>query len=465
MHPWGLVLASLALAACGGATTPPVEVPEASPRVARGTVTLPPEVEAGVVVSWLEPELLADPARGFEAVIAAGAHALVLPADSTGTVPFELPVAGGPEVHLVAWLAPPARGVFAMYARPGAVSPPVDLREETRVELTLEAPEEPPPAEERCVGERVELFELPAPRGTAGGDETARLCAYLPADYEEDPARRYPVIYSLPGMGGSHAGGVAELLRTLLDLGNPPGDAIVVGVDTSTPTGASYLVDSPITGPWADYVTRDVIAAVDGRLRTLPERDHRAVVGHSTGGFNAVSIALRRPEVWGTIAASSPDALDFASWLLDASGRRAQPVWQGWIHTEDALGWPGQLISYAVEWSPDAAAPRGFRWPIDLRTGEVIDEVWARWLAESPVTWLDDDEGLARARRFDDHLYLTCGRPDEPLLFVPTERFHEALDRVGITHTWEPTELRHQGSVPDRFESMLRYVMARIGES
>lgn len=422
----------------------------------------PEGVTARAVITWLEVGAVDDPARRMENVVVGVGRAIVLPAGSSGTVPFELPVEGSSRVQVVAWLAPEGRGLASLFTPP-AVSPPVRVGGETPVRLTLVEHDSGGTPAERCAGERRLLFDLPAPRGSGGGEPRRRLCALLPAGYEAEPEARYPVLLALPGIGGDHVNGLALAARDVLDRIAPEtGDAIVVGVDLTTPYGASYLVDSTLTGPWDAFVAERVVAAIDARLRTVPDRARRAVIGHSTGGFDAVSIALRRPDVFGVVAASSPDALDFEAWMLDDTRRRARPLWHGWIRVEDQLGPPGQMTSYAADWSPSLDDPRAIRWPIDLESGEVIDEVWQLWLAQSPVTWLDDPEGLRRARRYDDHLYLTCGRPDEPLLFAPTERFHAALERVGITHAWEPTGYRHGEAAPERFEPLVRYVMERV---
>ena len=52
-------------------------------------------------------------------------------------------------------------------------------------------------------------------------------------------------------------------------------DVIVVGVDTSTKTGSTYLTDSPTSGQWDTFFTKDLIPFVDSHYRTLPQRQAR----------------------------------------------------------------------------------------------------------------------------------------------------------------------------------------------
>ncbi len=323
-------------------------------------------------------------------------------------------------------------------------------------ELRLRTIGAPRPEADRCVGDRWQrlVVESPDVAGSIGNPTARRLCLRLPASYATAPRRRYPVVYLLPGLMGNE-----DAARHADDAPDGAREAIYVGIDTSTRAGSSYLVDGPVTGAWERFMIDGVVATVDARFRTIRDGQARALAGHSTGGFDAVSLAMRRPEVFGAVGASSPDALDFAHWMLGEDGR-ARPLWLGWVRVEDAVGPPGQFASYGADWSPDANERRGYAWPVDLATGEVVPAVWSRWLTHSPVTWLDQADGLARARRLAGRIYLTCGRADEARLFEPTERFAQALDRVGIAHVWAPREWGHLGHRRERWEPLLAHLLS-----
>jgi S-formylglutathione hydrolase FrmB len=309
-----------------------------------------------------------------------------------------------------------------------------------------------------CVGDRWRRITLddPAVAGAIGNPTARRLCVRLPRSYATARRRRYPVVYLLPGLMGTDDVAVHHL-RDPAD--EPRREALYVGVDTSTRAGSSYLVDGPLTGAWERFMVERVVPAVDAQLRTIPSAEARALAGHSTGGFDAVSLALRRPEVFRAVGASSPDALDLAAWMLGDDGR-ARPLWLGWMRVEDAMGGAGQLTSYGADWSPDPSERRGFAWPVDLATGDVRPAVWARWLAQSPVTWLDQPDGLARARRLAGRIYLTCGRADEARLFAPAERFAQALERAGVARVWAPTAWGHLGHARERWLPMLEHLLS-----
>ncbi len=77
------------------------------------------------------------------------------------------------------------------------------------IDLVLAQVVPPKPPKERCAGEHLRLEHVQAPQ-VAGSRQTSvdrRLCVSLPPSYEKDKNRRYPVIYSLPGLFSSDTGG------------------------------------------------------------------------------------------------------------------------------------------------------------------------------------------------------------------------------------------------------------------
>jgi S-formylglutathione hydrolase FrmB len=281
------------------------------------------------------------------------------------------------------------------------------------------------PASERpeaCKGDRLALEHIEAPEvaGTVGNPTSRRVCVRVPKGYAEHPERHYPVIYALPGLLSTDA---AVVPGYHLD----PDDTIVVGVDTSTKTGSTYLVDSPTTGKWDTFFTRDLIPYIDAHYRTLPRREGRAVVGHSTGGFNAVSYGLRHPELIGVIGASSPDGLDLPVWFGTGGVR---PWMLAFARIERGLGGAGQFVSYAADWSPSGS---GYDWPFDA-SGQLIDSVLSRWVANSPTTWVRDPARVAALKPFSGLIYLTVGDSDEFDLYAPTAAFSKTLTEARIAN-------------------------------
>jgi hypothetical protein len=121
---------------------------------------------------------------------------------------------------------------------------------------------------------------------------------YLPPGYSPD--QRYPVVYFLHGFWGSPSSFVHGLrLADAADTQIASGRALpFIGV---MPPGGPMTkrADDEWAGVWEDYVVRDVVRWVDGRLPSDPAR--RAIAGLSAGGFGAVDIGLRHPRMFRTL--------------------------------------------------------------------------------------------------------------------------------------------------------------------
>jgi enterochelin esterase family protein len=136
----------------------------------------------------------------------------------------------------------------------------------------------------------------------------------VPPGYDVGSAS-YPVIYFLPGYTGTgrmllNFDPFAEAMDRRLDRliassAMPP--AIVVLPDCFTRYGGSQYLNSPAVGRYEDYLIDEIVPLVDKRLRTKQGRDHRAVTGKSSGGYGAMRLAMRHPDVFGAFGSHSGD--------------------------------------------------------------------------------------------------------------------------------------------------------------
>ncbi len=132
------------------------------------------------------------------------------------------------------------------------------------------------------------------------------LTVYLPASYEAGD-KAYPVVYYLHGFGDSERSFVGGARRELDKLfADGKGEFILVGVNGNNKSGGSFYVNSPVTGNFEDYVTQEVVDCIDGNYRTLATPASRGICGFSMGGFGAIYLALRHPDIYGAIYAMSP---------------------------------------------------------------------------------------------------------------------------------------------------------------
>lgn len=292
-------------------------------------------------------------------------------------------------------------------------------------------------------------FDGAALRGNLLGDSSERTATvYLPPAYARDPARRFPVIYSLGGFPPPPAFeraatiGPVESMISDIDAAIAAGrlsDVIVVHLEGRNALGGSFWTNSPATGRWEDLVADDLVAVVDGHLHTLADRAHRGLYGGSMGGFGALSIAMDRPEVFGTVFAQSPCCLDLVGELAP------NPLWRGLLDLtalEPAramfeAGHPEalQVMALAAAFAPDPQRPP-FYGDLPYRAADdtivPAEPAHSRWVAHMPVARVEHEAaGLASLRG----LRIQYGRHDE-LAHIPLSvpAFDQALTAHGVPH-------------------------------
>ena len=320
---------------------------------------------------------------------------------------------------------------------------------------------------ERCKGDRYSLLQIESPEvaGRVGNRVARRACVYLPPSYATNRKRRYPVAYLLPGLAStdtSYLFGDKSLAAAADAAAKKSGrELILVGVDTRTKSGSTYLTDSARSGKWERFLVDRVVAQVDKDFRTVKSPQARALIGQSTGGFNAVSYGLRHSDTFTVIGASAPDGLDVEGWLV-ADGR-ARPLWFAWTGLEDAVGGAGQMISYASDWSPDATGKHGLRWPFDLKTGKVDAGVIAQWRAHSPLAMLDDPEIVKNTKqRLSKRIRIAVATGDEFDLHRPALTFSRRLTELGIEHEFSSEAGGHFEGSRKRLRACLEFALRQM---
>jgi S-formylglutathione hydrolase FrmB len=312
------------------------------------------------------------------------------------------------------------------------------------------------PEVDACVGPRMRRVTI----------DEHHFCAWLPPSWEERGTKKYPMILMLPGL----MSGEVSYLRGARHLGErfdaiakeTKKDALLVGVDTATKLGSTYLEDSVGHGQWNTFLAKQALPVLEHDLHAISSRTARALVGHSTGGYNALSYGMRHSDLFSVIGSSSPDAPDVEAWLFPPGSRRANEWVRKWFVLEDALGGAGQGASWAADWSPDPSAPHGFRWPIDLTTGDANEQVLAKWVAHTPHGLVRDAAFLARVKKdLTGRIYITCGKSDEFELFGPAEKMAKELESLGVVTRFEPTDGGH-GNHHAQLEAALRFVVERL---
>jgi len=126
---------------------------------------------------------------------------------------------------------------------------------------------------------------------------TQNIRILLPSSYQQHPHRHYPVLYLLDGTSGQALDWTTYGDAEQITAGKP---LIVVMPDiTLNGNGGGWCTDWPDGAQkWETYHINQLIPWVDGNLRTIANRNGRAIAGLSQGGFCSLSYAARHPDLF-----------------------------------------------------------------------------------------------------------------------------------------------------------------------
>lgn len=131
-----------------------------------------------------------------------------------------------------------------------------------------------------------------------------RVNVYLPDGYS--PSSHYPVIYFLHGLGYNQDGyNLVPVLDGLIAAHLIHPVIFVRANGNCGPYAGSMWTNSLLYGNWENYFVNDVVPYIDAHYATLPSRANRMVMGHSMGGFGAVTIALKHSDMFANVASLS----------------------------------------------------------------------------------------------------------------------------------------------------------------
>lgn len=202
-------------------------------------------------------------------------------------------------------------------------------------------------------------------------DAFIKAAIVLPASYATDTVRSYPVVFIIPGWGGSHFDALNPHIAKRYGFGMGSEKIYVyLNPETNTPFGLHAFVDSRVNGPWGKALVQEFIPQLEKQYRVSQDARQRFLVGQSSGGYGALWLHLNYPKAFGGSWAVSPDPVDFrdftsvnlydknANLFYDVSGqerpffmRNGKPLGtiRAFAQFEDFLGTGGQMQSFEAE--------------------------------------------------------------------------------------------------------------------
>ncbi len=327
----------------------------------------------------------------------------------------------------------------------------------------------------RYVSDRI---TSPSLEGNLLGDPTTRrMWVWLPPSYDSSPERRYPTIYMLHGFTGDHTAFKYHPLVNV-DIGDVASNLIMRGLikeviivmpDASNVYGGSFYSRNKVIGDYRTYIACDLVKYIDGRYRTIPDRDSRSIAGNSMGASGALSLAMEYPKIFGAVAAMSPSA-DLAvpptalDGFMEANPEKLDKPTLA-HNTDELISLLSGNVSVNVFYARGAAfspnpdnPPYYVDLPLRYPEKTVVKDVWDKWLEQDLVSQIGlDGQNLANTDIFID---IGTG----PVTFMP--EVHDikyllaALDQKRLAYTFVKSPGDHLSHLRERSAEALKFLSA-----
>ncbi len=291
--------------------------------------------------------------------------------------------------------------------------------------------------------------------GNLEGDSSDRdVAVYLPPGYAKNRHRHYPVVYFLHGYTQSADKwyGPAKFWAKLPDILNQAfaeagnHEMIFVTPDAFTRYQGSFYSNSVTTGNWEDYIVRELVPYIDSHYRTIAERSGRGLAGHSMGGYGAMRIGMRHPDVFSSVYLLSACCMKFSDSYFAENGGKAETA----KTPEEAIALEFNsrlIVALAAAWSPDPKNPPLF-FDLPVKDGKPAEEVVAKFHANQILDMID--QYIANLRQLRA-IAFDVGTKDA--VAPGLQRLDRVLTSYGIAHQSETYEGDHVNHIADRIET------------
>ena len=130
-------------------------------------------------------------------------------------------------------------------------------------------------------------------------------CVVLPRSFDADKTRRFPILYFLHGLGDNEQffihSGAWNLVEDMRDKGEL-GDFLI-----ATPGARSSFYINARDGKnrYEDFLVQEFFPHIEKHYRVASGRANRAISGISMGGYGALHLSFRHPQLFSSVSAHS----------------------------------------------------------------------------------------------------------------------------------------------------------------
>jgi S-formylglutathione hydrolase FrmB len=220
------------------------------------------------------------------------------------------------------------------------------------------------------------------------------FCVVFPPGYEASSDKRYPTLYFLHGLfEDEHSWidrGGEQIWESLTGQGELTNFIVVLPAG-----GRTFYVNSQDGRErYEDFFIQELVPEIDRRYRTMAVAGERGISGTSMGGYGALHLAMRHPEVFGSASAHSAALL---------------PKFPNPLPTEGRWGFYARVLQEPF--------------------GSPLNESY--WEANSPLTLAEHPERFPHLA-----LYFDCGDHDRYGFEEGAELLDHILSQKGFPHEY-----------------------------
>lgn len=250
-----------------------------------------------------------------------------------------------------------------------------------------------------------------------------RYCAYLPASFDKDKAKHYPVLYYLHGLGDNEQSllnsGGWDLIAELRSQGKI-GEFVVLAPSA----GHTFYINSEDGKVrYEDFFMKEFMPQMEKKYRVESTRATRGITGVSMGGYGALRLAFKYPDDFAAASGQMPALItDLPSNL-----------------SSEAPGSPGGLL------------------------GDVFGSPFNRaYFTRNNVFYFARNDSAANLKRMK--IYFNVGNNDDYGFEQGAEQLDRILKSRGIPHEFHIYPGRHDAQFAIRyFPEVMEFQWSAIG--
>jgi S-formylglutathione hydrolase FrmB len=130
-------------------------------------------------------------------------------------------------------------------------------------------------------------------------------CIVLPASFDADKAKHFPILYELHGLGDNEQFFVHSGLWNLVEGQREAGKLKDFLIATPAGGASFYINAKDGKARYEDFLLREFFPFIEKKYRASPGRANRAISGVSMGGYGALHLAFRHPQLFVAVSAHS----------------------------------------------------------------------------------------------------------------------------------------------------------------